>query len=31
MYLAVLGDIKAALSAQEVFVIVEKFFASLFG
>jgi hypothetical protein len=31
MYFAVLGDIKAALSAKKVFVIAEKFFTSLSG
>jgi hypothetical protein len=31
MYFTVLGDIRAALSAKEVFVIAKKFFASLFG
>ena len=31
MYFAVLADIKAALSAEKVFVIAEKFFASLSG
>jgi hypothetical protein len=31
MYFTVLGDIRAALSAMEVFVIAKKFFASLFG
>ena len=31
MYFTVLGDIRAALSAEEVFVIAKEFFASLFG
>jgi hypothetical protein len=31
MYFTVLGDMRAALSAKEVFVIAKKFFASLFG
>jgi hypothetical protein len=31
MYFAVLGDMSAALSAEKVFVIGEKFFAALFG
>jgi hypothetical protein len=31
MYFTVLGDMTAALSAKKVFVIAEKFFASLFG
>jgi hypothetical protein len=31
MYFPVLGDMRAALSAKEVFVIAKKFLASLFG
>jgi hypothetical protein len=31
MYFTVLGDMRAALSAKEVFVIAKKFFTSLFG
>jgi hypothetical protein len=31
MYFTVLGDMRAALSAKEVFVIAKKFFASPFG
>jgi hypothetical protein len=31
MYFAVLGDMRVALSAKEVFVIAKEFFASLFG
>ena len=31
MYFTVLGDIRAALAAKEVFVIAKKFFAPLFG
>jgi hypothetical protein len=31
MYFTVLRDMRAALSAKEVFVIAKKFFASLFG
>jgi hypothetical protein len=31
MYFTVLGDIRAALAAKEVFVIAKKFLASLFG